>query len=138
MAGRRVFWFLGVLPLALGAAVSGATIPLGESGWEAAFDDTLDPYVDISYVAQVGDAVIIQKSAEFIQGPDEFGLFPTIPIVFRQVGPSTVTSIVIADEIITNHTGVDWIDFHWDLLDGPDAWFESGSGFIFEDRKSVV
>jgi hypothetical protein len=115
------------------AGASGAIIPLGSSGWQAEFDSSLDPFVDINYVDQVGDSVIIQKAAEFTQGPDPLtGLFPTIPIVFRQVGASTVSSIVISDEIITNSTGVDWTDFHWDVLDGPDAFFDSGPGFMFD------
>ena len=121
-----------LLSVVICAGVNGATVPLGASGWQAEFDDTLDPYVDINFVSQVGDSVIIQKAAEFTQGPDEYGLFPAIPIVFRQVAASTVSSIVIADEIITNHTGVDWTDFHWDVLDGPDAWFDSGPGFEFD------
>jgi hypothetical protein len=116
------------------AAVSmaqGASKTLGASGWQASWDGTLDPYVSITLDSETADALYIQKSAEFIQGPGTGGLFPAIPITFQQVGPSTISQIVIVDEIITNSTGVDWTDFHWDLMDGPDAWFEHDTGWAF-------
>lgn len=91
--------------------------------WQAEWDPSLDPFVSINLVAIVGDVIHIQKSAQFTQGPDINGLFPTIPIVFHQIGASTVTHIVIEDEIISNQTGVAWTDFHMDILDSGDASF---------------
>ncbi len=112
------------------------TIVLGDSGWEAVFDDSLDPYVDIIVDLVTDDAVFIEKSAEFIQPPGPAG-FPPIPIVFRQIAYPAVSQIVINDEIIINSTGVDWTDFHIVLLDGGDAAFNpdltnaSGGGLGF-------
>lgn len=91
--------------------------------WVAEWHNSLDPFVTINFVAIVGDVIHIQKSAQFTQGPDQNGLFPSIPIVFRQIGVSTVTHIVIDDEIITNQTGSTWTDFHMDILDSGDASF---------------
>jgi MYXO-CTERM domain-containing protein len=113
------------------ANAGAATIVLGGSGWTASWDDSLNPYVDIHVVNYDGTNLVIQKSAEFIQGPNVFGLYPTIPIVFRQTAASTLASIVIEDEIITNSTGTDWTDFHFDLLDSGDAIFRDGPGFWF-------
>jgi hypothetical protein len=113
------------------AASRADTIVLGGSGWTASWDPSLDPYVDIQVDSYDGTELVIQKTAEFVQGPNAFGLFPTIPIVFRQTGPSTLQSIVIADEIITNSTGTDWTDFHFDLLDSGDAVFNHGPQFFF-------
>jgi hypothetical protein len=110
------------------ASANADIVTLGGSGWQASWDDSLDPFLEIHFVDQVGDSVIIQQGAEFTQGPDEFGLFPSIPVTFQQVAPSTVNQIVIADEILTNSTGVTWTEFHWDLL--GDAVFYSGPGFI--------
>lgn len=117
--------------VAAGAAVAlfaqaglSAVVPLGNSGWEAIWDSSLDPFVSINTVAVIGNAVFIQKSAEFTQGPDVNGLFPTIPIVFRQTSAGAVSNIVIEDEIITNSTGSPWFDFHMDLLNGNDAFFD--------------
>lgn len=112
---------------------SAAIVQLGNSGWEAIWDPSLDPYVDIQNIAvdfsaAGGEgAVFFQKSAEFIQPPVN-GIFPTIPIVFRQIngwtGP-TVSNLVIDDEIITNSTGVDWTDFHLDVLDHGEVYFDT-------------
>ena len=119
--------------LVIGVSSTQAAIaPLGTSGWEAVWDSALDPFVDINFVTQVGTSVLIQKGAQFTQGPDQFGVLPSIPIVFRQVAPSNVTAIVINDELITNSTGVDWVDFHFDLLDGPDAVFRNDQNFMFD------
>lgn len=96
---------------------------LGSSNWQAEWDTSLDPFVSINFVAIVGDAIHIQKSAQFTQGPNGQGLYPTIPIVFRQVGASSIMHIVIDDEIITNQTGTTWTDFHMDLLDSGNAAF---------------
>ena len=107
-----------------------APVPLG-SAWEAIWDSSLDPFVDITVNEETDDTLYIQKSAEFTQGPGLGGLFPSIPIVFRQVAPSNVTRIVICDEIITNSTGHEWTGFDFDLLDGGDALFYSGPDFFF-------
>ena len=104
---------------------------LGGSGWQAVWDVSLNPYVNITVDSVTSDAVSIRKSAEFIQGPDEFGFFPTIPITFQQTGPSSISRIIIVDETLKNSTGVAWTDFHWDLLDGGDAWFIHDSGWSF-------
>ncbi|MBA7554762.1 hypothetical protein ES705_47393 [subsurface metagenome] len=72
------------------------------------------------------DEVYIQKAAEFTQPPGPAG-FATIAIQFQQVSADAVSQIIIADEIITNSTGVDWTDFHWELLNGPDAVFDSAA-----------
>ncbi|MHC4236048.1 MAG: hypothetical protein ACYSUQ_13105 [Planctomycetota bacterium] len=113
---------VGVFLVPPAIPVYAGVINLG-GGWQAEWDASLDPFVSISSAGVVGDAVFIQKSAEFTQGP-EGGQFPSIPIVFRQIAYHAVSNIVIDDEIITNSTGVDWTDFHMQLLDGPDAMFD--------------
>jgi hypothetical protein len=119
------------LLLVLGSSIASAgSIVLGTSGWRAAWDPTLDPYVDIHLDAVDANAVYIQKSAEFTQSPGPGGFAP-IPILFQQIAWPAVQQIVINDEILTNHTGAAWTDFHWDLLDGPDATFDNSPGFFF-------
>lgn len=98
------------------------TVVLGNSGWEASWDSSLDPYVEIIVDLVTPDAVFIQKAAEFIQPPGPGG-FPSIAITFRQIDANAVSQIVINDEIITNSTGFDWTDFHFELIDGLDAVF---------------
>lgn len=98
------------------------------SGWKAAWDVTLDPYVSImvDIVTIVGPGtvgeVFIHKMATFIQGPGPGG-FPSIPITFTQVSADAVGRIIISGETITNNTGVAWTDFHFRLLDHGNATF---------------
>lgn len=106
------------------------------SGWEAAWDDTFDPYVEIVVDVVTQDTVFIEKTAQFMLGPGPAG-FPPIPITFRQIDADAVSQIAITDEIIINSTGVDWPDFHMRLLDHDGAAFNeeltnasgNGNGF---------
>jgi MYXO-CTERM domain-containing protein len=118
--------------LFISATSDGGVVQLGNSGWEAIWDPSLDPYVDVQalsvdFGAAGGEgAVFINKSAEFIQGPSN-GVFPTIPIVFREIAGWTgpvVQNIVIDSEEITNSTGADWTDFHLDLLNHGEVYFD--------------
>ena len=117
----------------LAAPSFAGSVVLGSSNWAASWDSSFDDpntgnplLVDIEVVAENATQVFIQKSATWITGPDpNTGLFPTVPIHFQQIGPTTVTQIVIEDEIITNLTGHDWTDFHMDILDSGDAAFNA-------------
>lgn len=112
----------GICALGPAMQAAAATIELG-GGWEATWDDSLNGLVDIASHSVVGDALFIQKSAEFTQGPVS-GVFPSIPIVFRQVSFPAATHIVIDDEIITNSTGEPWTGFLMQLLNEGDAVFD--------------
>jgi hypothetical protein len=131
MAGKtRAILVLMLTACWVGPPAGAGMVDIG-GNWQASWDPSLDSYVSIGAKGVVNDAVYIEKSAEFIQPPVN-GIFPSIAVVFRQTGPSTVTDIVIDDEIITNSTGVDWTDFHFEVLNGPDAKFDpvatGGSG----------
>ncbi len=93
------------------SAASAGFIDIG-GGWTAQWDDSLDPFVSITPLGVVGDAVFIRKTAEFTQG-QEGGFFPSIPIVFRQNAFGAVSNIVIEDELITNSTGETWPRSGW-------------------------
>ena len=110
-----------LLLIAATSEAANVVVDIG-GGWEAVWDGTLYPSVDVSGTL-VDDAVFIQKSAEVHQGPVG-GVFPSIPITFRQTQAAAAEYIVIDDEILTNSTGYDWTDFHFILLDGPDAVFD--------------
>src|SRR5262249_22699186 len=95
---------LGAMTLPTHAGVVALNFGAQVSGWQASWDASLDGLVDIHVNLVNADTIFIEKSAQFTQGPVN-GIFPTIPIVFQQVGASNITHIVIDDEIITNQTG---------------------------------
>lgn len=130
----------GALALGVAAPLYAGMIRLTDaegqdSGWQASWDDSLDPYVSISVEDVIFDtnAVYIRKEAEFTQGPVN-GLFPSIIIMFRQVSIEAVGNIVISEEVVTNSTGRSWTDFHMSVTGGndvafdPDATGASGGG----------
>jgi hypothetical protein len=107
---------------------AGRVITLGNSGWQAIFDPALDPYVDLMVDQVTHDTVYLEKSAEFRDPPNQ-GVFPAIAIVFQQIAANAVPHIVITDEIVTNHTGANWTDFHFNLLDHNEAKFDHATVF---------
>ena len=119
---------MGVLAVVAATPAQAGVISLG-GGWQATWDSSLDPYVNIEVLDITDVAIFIRKSAQFIQGPVG-GIFPSIPIVFQQVDASVIQYIVIEEESLLNSTGVAWTDFHMDLLDHGDA------AFMFPDGVS--
>ena len=116
---------------ATGAVV---TVPLvgpgGDSGWDATYDNA---YVDftVNQVSFARDWVLLEVSKDFTQEPyvdEESGalVFPPLLVDFTQrlADASTVRTIRVLDESITNQTGMTWLDFHWELLDEGQAWFD--------------
>ena len=92
-----------------------AVVDLG-GGWQASWPDSLDSLV--SMTGEFVDGVLfVRKTAEFTPPPAN-GIFPAIPIVFTQNAQVAAMHIVIDNESIQNSTGVDWRDFHIDLLGG--------------------
>lgn len=125
-----------------GAAGAGAEIikPLVDpstgqhSGWEAViFDpqhvDLITDAVDIQ-----GGQVVLEKFADF-RGVDPFtGAPEAINILFRQVlaDAQSVSRFVITDEVISNNTGLDWVDFKNILTNNGVATFNTGLSADFD------
>lgn len=105
-----------LLLAAVGTAHAGV-VNIG-GGWQASWDPSFDGLVQIVSDGVVGDSVQIEKSIEYLPG------FDTVAIVFTQIDPNAVSNIVINDEIITNHSGVDWTGFRMQLVDGGDVEFD--------------
>lgn len=93
------------------------TVTLGSSGWQASWDSSLDPVLDINVDAVSANAVFIEKIAQF-------NSLASINIIFTQISVNAVSNIVINDEVITNTSGAAWTDFHMDLLGNPSAVFD--------------
>jgi hypothetical protein len=96
------------------------TIDLGNSGWQAVITDPAN--VGILIDADTDNFVMIEIIKTFAE-PPESGVFAPITIDFNQIAADGVTTalIVLNDEIITNNTSSDWMDYHW-LIEGPAAF----------------
>ncbi|HWB19789.1 MAG TPA: hypothetical protein VG711_05775, partial [Phycisphaerales bacterium] len=114
---------VGIAASLLAGQAHGGIVILGNSGWQAEWDDSLNSTVDIVLDGVTSNAVFIEKSVQFTHGPVN-GIFPAVAITFRQLNAFAVSNIVIDDEILTNSTGVDWTDFHMQLVDHGDAQFD--------------
>ena len=99
----------GVAVLSLVAPASAGMVDLG-GGWQASWDAALAGLVMVNAVEVRGDALFIQKSAEF-KDPPVAGAFSPLEILFEQTDPDAVSHVVIDDEIIANSCGTDWTDF---------------------------
>jgi hypothetical protein len=124
---------VGACVLAACTAVRGdLVIPL-DGGWQATVLD--DAIADLSVDHLGDDLLVLEKFADFWEIDDVTGLPVPIRILFEQVAPDeeTVSRIAITDEIILNHTGMHWVDFHFELLGPQVAWnAEDSSGFSYE------
>ncbi len=118
------------LMLAVSTSIGGQ-IDLG-GGWRAVWpppDDTLAITVD-----QVGsDFLILQITKTYTQPPDG-GVFQPLLINFQQIGDDahTVPNIIITDEAIANMTGAGWTDFHWNMMNQNNVWFDIAQSAAFD------
>ena len=142
MLGNRATCAGIACALGLVGSAHAGSIVLGSSGWQASWDPSLDGRVQIVLDAVTADTVLIQKLAEFTQGPGIGGIYPPVIVTFQQIAPTSVRNIVIADEVLTNSTGTTWTDFHMTLVDHGDATFNPtstfGSGFTYNPFSNLV
>jgi len=140
------FSTVGVALSALSMSARAETIALG-GGWEADVPDSSVVSVVPDGVGE--DFIIIEISKDFTAGPGVGGVFPAHLIDFRQVDTDANTrpNIIIADESVTNLTGVPWTDYHWAVLNAGEVWIDvpASAGFdttpfanaVFSDPANV-
>lgn len=126
----RVGSFL-LLLLFVGGGVASAEVIVDlkteneDSGWSVILAD--DVYSGVVVDTITDSYVRIEIAKTFFQGP-EGGQFPANLIEFYQragdVDPLPV--IQITSEAVTNDTGWDWTDYHWEII-GDDAAFDRTS-----------
>lgn len=139
--GKISIWVVAVLALPLlSVSVFGdiVTTPLIDpitgisSGWNVTYDNATTGVVVDKVVAGVMSIEEIDKN--FTNGPDPLtGLMPPITISFTQYLSNAITAptIVIANELIHNQTGINWNDFHWLLEDHGEATFDIAASGMF-------
>lgn len=114
------------------AANAGTVIDVG-GGWEITIisDNTLVD-VSVDFVSLKDDILVIEKFANFISIDPLTGIPDPLIIAFNQVASDalTVSTIVIADELIFNNSGVDWTAYQ-NILLGSQATFDpvASAGF---------
>ena len=102
-----------------------------DSGWRAVLPDGVNVGIVVDKVTD--SYVRIEITKNFTQPPVD-GYFLPISILFEQMAcaGATVPTIQITDETITNNTGADWTDYHWQIngcLAAFDIRATEGSGF---------
>jgi hypothetical protein len=121
------------------SAVQGELIIPLDGGWQATILDDAIADLSVDYVGD--DLLVLEKFADFWEIDDITGLPVPIRILFEQVAPDneTVSRIAITDEIILNHTGLHWWDFHMELLSPLAKWNPADSAdFSYEPFTSMA
>lgn len=118
------------------AGTFAGTIDLG-GGWQANWPPPNNS-IGITVDQVTPDFVKIQISKDFLD-PPVGGLFPPRVIDFIQNKPDgeTVPRLIILDETISNMTGADWDDYHWEVLDSGDAWMNVPLSATFDTTPLV-
>ena len=94
-----------------------------DSGWDAVLADNVNNGIVIDAITD--EYIVIEIAKIFPPAPAGSGQPTTNVIGFRQRldDAHTLTDIRIADEIIFNNTGTDWLDYRWEI-DGQGAAFD--------------
>lgn len=115
------------------------TIPIVDaagdnSGWCVSASDPSNVNILVDDVNTSAGTANLRIEKNFDNPPGFGGLIPCILLDFVQVCPDlrTVDTFFINGETITNNTGVPWLDFHWILFDGPEAWFDVAASDDFD------
>jgi len=112
----------------LSAGVSMAdvmTLPLVlDSGWDATINDSENVDIVVDAINVVEDYVVIEIFKNFRD-------FDTPIVIDFESSPNAVNIIRISDENIVNLTGVDWTDYHWEIINvtGGTATFADPGDF---------
>jgi len=98
---------------------------VNDSGWSAVLADGIHNGIVVDKIS--ADYVRIEISKTLLLGP-EGGVFPANFIEFRQRldNAHTLPTIQITSEAVTNDTGWDWTDYHWEII-GDDAAFDKAA-----------
>jgi hypothetical protein len=137
VAAAAVFAVAFALALVQPANAAIVTKALGDSGWSARYDNTeisltlLNPPADVDEVAWV----VLQKVAQFDQGPNEFGFINPFEISFIQNSAEATQYVVIDKEYVFNDSGVDWTSFRF-IIEDPMA--DVGGGAVFDQAQSAT
>ena len=95
-------------PKELVGMVNGSIV---DSGWAWDVSSAVSPLVNLVFISSAGNLFSFEKDVEFLRASDP------IVITFTRTLASAKT-LVINDEAVVNHTGVDWQGFRMELSSG--------------------
>ena len=128
MNARTLFLTTLTVLMSISLAPASVTVDLvdssgNDSGWSMILADDVHNGVVIDGVNAAAVFVTIEIAKDYYL-PMANGVFPPNVIGFRQRldDSLTVGTIRITDEVITNHTGREWTDYHWEILDSTAAF----------------
>ncbi len=105
--------------LLVAGAAPGAVI-LEAGGWQVEVADELISDVDlyVDFVSLQDNVLVIEKFAQFRRVSDLTGRPDAINLTFTQIADDaqTISRIAIADEAVTNLTGIEWSGFEMALI----------------------
>jgi hypothetical protein len=131
---RSLFAVVAVAVVLAISSTSWAAVIFTGGGWQVSVGDDLVNLVSVhedEAVGTDGRILTIGITKDFIQRIGQFGEMSSILMSFRQIAPDaqTASRIVIADELVSNHTGVAWTDFHWILVQSGYASFNQNETY---------
>ena len=126
MSLRTVWTVLSLLLLTCSYAPASVVVDLTDtsgrdSGWSVTLADDIHNGI---FVDKVTSSYVRIEISKILYQHAVGGVFPANEIVFTQRldDANTVPVIQITDEIITNTTGLDWTDYHWQIVGAPAAF----------------
>ncbi|MHC4842936.1 MAG: PEP-CTERM sorting domain-containing protein [Planctomycetota bacterium] len=93
-------------------------VEIGDSGWAIVASPLVLEYgdIDVPWYEIEGDTLYLELHKTFKQPLEEQDLFLPIVFEFEKTSESAASRIVFTDEYIVNDTGVEWFDFHIQLM----------------------
>jgi len=111
----------GALLAAIFCAASALAGPVTKNlggGWQVTIFDPINVDVVTDFVSVNGNILVIEKYANFVGVDPITGLPRPAQLLFEQIEPdlTTVSRIVLTDQIIVNNSGIDWNLFREELI----------------------
>lgn len=113
----RIGALLAAVALPAASLAGPVTKNLG-GGWQVTIFDPINVDVVTDFVNVQGNLLVIEKFANFVGLDPITGLPKPAQLLFEQIEPdvTTVSRIVLTDEIIVNNSGLDWNLFREELI----------------------
>jgi len=140
--GRKIFLFIVMVTMVFVSLSKAVTVDLGDSGWAIVFSsqNMMGGEMTFPWYIIEGDTLYIEPHKTFVEPPEDEDLFLPLVFEFEKISEEAASTIVITDEYIVNDTGVEWYDFHMQLMVSmmnPEAGFDPQYAFDGHQLEEV-